>query len=42
MQLYLRTCGIDIIEFLDEAYDDEFVYLYRCQECGLEFYPAEF
>lgn len=40
-QLYLRTCGIDILECLDETYKDELIYLHECQECGLEFYPSE-
>ena len=40
-ELYLRTCGIDILKCLDGPYDDELIYLHECQECGLEFYPRE-
>lgn len=37
--LYFETCEVDIAECLDAPYKEELVYLYRCDECGLEFYP---
>ena len=38
--LYLENCQVDIMECLDKKYDEELVHLYRCQACGLEFYPS--
>ena len=39
-QLYFETCELDISTCLDQPYDNALVYIYECQECGLEFYPG--
>lgn len=36
--LYLENCGFDIATCLDHPCEDALVRLYRCQDCGLEFY----
>ncbi len=37
--LYFETCEVDIAECLETPYSEETVCLYRCDKCGLEFYP---
>lgn len=39
-QLYFETCEVDISRCLDRPYENPDVDLYRCTECGLEFYPS--
>lgn len=37
-QLYFETCEVDINSCIDQPYTEKFVHLYKCDDCGLEFY----
>jgi len=39
--LYFESCEVDIAECLHLPYEESFVHLYRCGNCGLESYPTE-
>jgi SAM-dependent methyltransferase len=39
-RLWFDICGVDIATCLEKPYSDPSVYLYRCENCELEFYPS--